>query len=336
MRPLTLAGGLTDPLTDPLTDLLNGIRTTGAAFSQSFRSGSWAVRCEDGSPLALAGPMRGSVWLTPHGGDPVRLDPGDVAVLCGGAAYVIADDPATPPDVIIGRGGRYTTTAGEEIGTIRGVDIVGAAEPDSTVLVHGLYTVDAGVPARLLATLPPLAVVEAGQGAFPLFTPRAFEQFGRPEPGQQVLLDRVLELMLITGLRAWFTRPGAEVPSWYLAHSDPVVGEALRLLHADLRYPWTVEALAAETGISRAALARRFNELVGQPPMTFLRDQRLAHAAGLLRDSDAKIDAIADRVGFSSAFALSATFKRERGISPSEYRARVAAKDSVRRSAARC
>ena len=58
--------------------------------------------------------------------------------------------------------------------------------------------------------------------------------------------------------------------------------------------------------------------------MTYLREQRLAHVADLLHDSDAKIDAIAEEVGFSSAFALSATFKRERGITPSEYRTGVA------------
>ncbi|GAA3470022.1 hypothetical protein GCM10018965_045750 [Nonomuraea roseola] len=95
---------------------------------------------------------------------------------------------------------------------------------------------------------------------------------------------------------------------------------ALRLLHADLAHAWTVESLAAETGASRAALARRFAALVGQPPMTYLREQRLALAADLLREAGTTIATAAGRVGFSSAFALSAAFKKAHGIRPSEHR----------------
>ena len=193
--------------------------------------------------------------------------------------------------------------------------------------MSGLYTVDSGVPGRLLAALPPLAVIEADVGACPV-SPTTFEEITREEPGQQILLDRTLDLMLITALRAWFTRPGAQVPAWYRAHSDPVVGPALRLLHADPAHPWTLPALAAKTGVSRANLARRFTALVGQPPMTYLRERRLALAADLLREPDATLAAVADRVGFANAFALSAAFKREHGISPSEYRTREARREA--------
>jgi hypothetical protein len=59
MDPLTPTG------TDPLTELLNGVRTSGAVFNQSFFSGSWALCFEDGSPMALAVPLRGSPWVIP-------------------------------------------------------------------------------------------------------------------------------------------------------------------------------------------------------------------------------------------------------------------------------
>ncbi|MFD5157987.1 AraC family transcriptional regulator [Streptomyces hawaiiensis] len=315
MDPLALTSA------DPLTDLLNGVRTSGAVFNQSSLSGPWAARFEDGSPLALAVLLRGSVWVIPRGGDPVRLGPGDVAVLCGGAPYVLADDPATRPEVVIRAGGRCTTAQGEELVAARapGADTPGTAESAGTLLLSGLYTVDSGLPGRLLAALPPLAVVEASLGTCPVSW-ATFEEITREEPGQQILLDRTLDLMLITALRAWFTRPGAQVPAWYRAHSDPVVGLALRLLHADPGHPWTLAALAAKTGVSRANLARRFTALLGQPPMTYLRERRLALAADLLREPDATLAAVAERVGFSNAFALSAAFKREHGLSPSEYR----------------
>ncbi|WAU82699.1 AraC family transcriptional regulator [Streptomyces sp. Qhu-G9] len=309
---------------DPLTDLLNSVRTTGAIISRSSLSGAWALRFEDGSPMALTALLRGAAWVIPQGGEPVRLGAGDVAVLSGGAPYVIADDPATEPDVVVGPGGRCTSVSGGEVSVPHGVEGWGTAQPEGTVLVNGLYTTAGGIPGRLRAALPPLAAVQAGQNDCPTSS-QALENATRKAPGQQVLLDRMLDLMLITALRAWFTRLGAPVPGWYRAHSDPVVGTALRLLHADPAHPWTVETLAARTGASRAALARRFTELLGQPPMTYLRQQRIALAADLLREPGTTIGAVAARVGFSNAFALSTAFKKERGISPSDHRTGTAA-----------
>ena len=83
---------------------------------------------------------------------------------------------------------------------------------------------------------------------------------------------------------------------------------------------WTVASLAAAARMSRAAFARRFTELVGEPPMTFLAGWRLAMAADLLRDTDATLDTVARNVGYSSPFALSTAFKRVHGVSPQEHR----------------
>ena len=71
-----------------------------------------------------------------------------------------------------------------------------------------------------------------------------------------------------------------------------------RALRHDLQQPVAPVdggSLAAETGVSRAALARRFTELVGEPPMTFLTGWRLALAADLLREPGATIGAVAAR-----------------------------------------
>ena len=83
--------------------------------------------------------------------------------------------------------------------------------------------------------------------------------------------------------------------------------------------------LAAETGVSRATLARRFTELVGEPPMSFLAGWRIALAADLLREPGATVGAVAHQVGYGSPFALSTAFKRVRGVSPAEHRAAAAA-----------
>jgi AraC-like DNA-binding protein len=146
------------------------------------------------------------------------------------------------------------------------------------------------------------------------------DEIVKDDPGQEAVLDRLLDLLLIAVLRAWFARPEADTPAWYRAYGDPVVGRALRMLHHNPSHPWTVAALADETGVSRAALARRFNDLVGEPPMTFLTGWRIALAADLLREPGATIGSVADQVGYGSPFALSTAFKRVRGVSPREYR----------------
>ncbi len=72
--------------------------------------------------------------------------------------------------------------------------------------------------------------------------------------------------------------------------------------------------------MSRAGLARRFTELVGEPPLAYLTGWRLALAADLLRESDATVEAVGRKVGYGAPFAFSTVFKRVRGVSPQEHR----------------
>jgi len=83
-----------------------------------------------------------------------------------------------------------------------------------------------------------------------------------------------------------------------------------------------VAGLAAAVGTSRAAFARRFTELVGVPPMTYLTRWRLAVAADLLHEPGATVAQVAARVGYGSPFASSTAFKRAYGVSPRGHRDR--------------
>ena len=114
--------------------------------------------------------------------------------------------------------------------------------------------------------------------------------------------------------------PTRQHPAGTARYSDPLAGPALRLIHDDPAHPWTVAALAAKAGSSRAAFARRFTALVGEPPMTYVAGWRIALAADLLRTSEITVETIAHQVGYANAFALSVAFKRIRGVSPKQYR----------------
>lgn len=324
---------------DALANLLDGPRARGAFLLRSILTPPWSLRIEDRAPLTLALMVRGDGWVVPDAGDPVRLSPGDIAVIRGPEPYTVADAPATEPQIVIHPGQVSATPQGVELceemdlgvrtwgdvapETVNGVRAPGDGGSEdadgSAVMITGTYQMRGEISQRLLSALPHVLVMPGDAWTSPL--PALLrEEIVRDEPGQEVVLDRLLDLLLIAVLRAWFSRPEAGAPAWYAAQSDPVVGPALRLLHDDPAHPWTVAALAARTGVSRAALGRRFTELVGEPPMSYLTSWRLSLAADLLREPDATIGAVARKVGYGSPFALSAAFKRVRGISPQQHR----------------
>ena len=309
---------------DVIAGLLNGPRADGAFLLRSLLTPPWSLRVQDEAPLTLVAVISGTGWVVPDEGAPTRLHTGDLAILRGPDPYVFADDPATAPQAVIHPGQRCTTPDGEELGDLRtlGTRSWGNAPDGSTVLVTGTYQVLSEICAPLLSALPPLAVLRDGECDTPLI-PLLGDEVARDTPGQDAVLDRLLDLLTVVALRTWLARPDVETPAWYRAQDDPVVGTALRLIHDAPAHPWTVAALADAAHVSRAALARRFTAEVGEPPMAYLANWRLALSADLLRDPSATIASVAEQVGYGSAFALSAAFKRVRGISPKEHRERA-------------
>jgi AraC-like DNA-binding protein len=309
---------------DALKSLLDGPRARGALLLRTVLEPPWAVLVRDEAPLTVLCVTRGTAWIVPReegAGERVLLTAGDTALVRGPHPYLVADDPATEPQAEIRPGGCSVAPDGTDLCEVLDLDVRtwGTAPDAPTELLIGTYQLADEVPGRLIRALPHLVVLRAGdwdRGLMPLLA----SEIVREEPGQEVVLDRVLDLLLISVLRAWLARPGTEAPAWYRAHGDPVVGQALRLMHDHPGHPWTVASLAAKSGVSRAALARRFGALVGQPPMAYLTGRRLDLAAELLREPDVTLQAVARRVGYGSAFALSTAFKRERGVSPSEHR----------------
>jgi AraC-like DNA-binding protein len=309
---------------DALAGLLDGARARGAFLLRSVMDPPWSIRIEDRAPLSLLAMVRGEAWVIHDDGDPVVLHAGDIALMRGPDPYTVADEPRTPPHVVIHPGQRCTTLDGRDLAQAMdlGVRTWGNNPEGATVMVTGTYEGNSAIGERLLGALPALLVLPADTWDSPLVAYLA-DEIVKDRPGQEVVLDRLLDLLVIGAVRAWFSRPDAEAPAWYRAHTDPIVGKALLLLHNNPAHPWTVAELAAECGTSRAALARRFTDLVGEPPMTFLTGWRLALAADLLRESGATVGAVAHKVGYGSPFALSTAFKRVVGVSPREHQLRA-------------
>ncbi|MGW5672725.1 cupin domain-containing protein, partial [Micromonospora sp. NPDC003776] len=252
---------------DALAEVLRGLRARDAFLLRTVMDPPWSIRVCDAAPLSVTTVVRGTAWVLPDGGPPVALGPGDVAVLRGPDPYTVADRPDTPPQVLIHPGQRCTTLDGRELtdSMALGLRTWGTRPDAGTALLTGTYASSGAVGAGLLAALPPLAVLPADDGDLPV-VPLLAAELERARPGQEAVLDRLLDLLVIAALRAWFARPGGRPPGWYRAYADPVVGPAVRLIQGDPAHPWTVGGLAAAVGVSRAAFARRFTRVVGEPP----------------------------------------------------------------------
>ena len=120
-------------------------------------------------------------------------------------------------------------------------------------------------------------------------------------------------------MRTWLETTTQPI-GWAHALRNPALRVALDAIQERPAEPWTVASLAREASLSRAAFARRFTALTGQPPLTYLTWWRMTIAARLLRTTDASLQTIAGRVGYSSEYAFSKAFKRELGLAPVHYR----------------
>ena len=136
-------------------------------------------------------------------------------------------------------------------------------------------------------------------------------QAGSSRPGQSVLLSKMAEALFIETIRRYMEALPAEQTGWLAGARDPVVGGALALLHRKPCHRWTVEELAAETGVSRSVLAERFSRFLGEPPLTYLARWRLQLAARMLQTTRELVIQVASEVGYDSEAAFNRAFKRE-------------------------
>ncbi|MFI6323497.1 AraC family transcriptional regulator [Nonomuraea sp. NPDC050556] len=261
--------------------------------------------------------LRGSCWLVPSGeGTPVQLHEGDVLFLPHGTGFSLVDDlttaitePICDPMNDPRFDERYASAT------------VGVPSSSSTVTLCGGYQVDPARAHPLMADLPEIVHLPAGtspelRAAVDLLG----GELDSPRLGVDTVIPALLDVLLLYILRTWFTGERGATTGWAAALADPAIATALHAIHETPAAPWTVESLAAQASLSRAAFSKRFTALVGQPPLTYLTWWRLTRAAQLLRASDASLSQVAAQIGYSSEFAFANAFKREYGTAPGRYR----------------
>ncbi|MEU6087488.1 AraC family transcriptional regulator [Streptomyces sp. NPDC047085] len=297
---------------DVVSDAISAVRVGSPSSNRLRVGGDWCVRLAPYEGAGFHVVLNGACQLLPDGGgEPVALGAGDVVLLSHGAGHVLADAAAGAAEV-------RRAVPFEEV---RDTDVrLPGPGPDAELLC-GKYRLDRSRTHPLMAELPQVVHLPHRIGDHPELRTAVdllARELDERRPGACLALPSLLDLLLIYMVRAWMDR--AETGAWPAVLNDPVTTAALRALHSDPAAPWTGDRLAAEAGVSRATLARRFTALVGRPPMAYLTWWRLTLAATRLRDSDASLATVARESGYGSPYALSHAFNREFGVTPGRYR----------------
>lgn len=106
----------------------------------------------------------------------------------------------------------------------------------------------------------------------------------------------------------------------FAAMQDRRLATALRLLHQQPWYSWTLTELCSRAGISKSLLSEKFAELIGLSPIAYLTSWRLQIASHWLLESSMTVEKVAERCGYESVPAFSKAFKRHFGVSPGAFR----------------
>jgi AraC-like DNA-binding protein len=305
---------------DLFGDTLAALRTGSPVVTHCEGHAPWSMRLPAFAGAGVHVVADGSCVLVPQDGKPLTLVSGDLVFLPRGGQHTLCSHPALPP-------ADYThdrVAHGAAFGELR---IGGPGK--RTVLACAAYKLDVTSSHPLVASLPDVihfpASAERGQ-ALEISIRQIIDETADPRATSASIVVALVDVLLLRILRAWHDKlPAERATGWAAAVADPAIAPALRAIHDSPAVSWTVETLARESGLSRAAFARRFKSVLGESPLAYLTGWRMTTARRLLRETELPLSAIAERTGYGSEFAFAKAFKRESGRAPGNYRLASAA-----------
>jgi AraC family transcriptional regulator, alkane utilization regulator len=311
-----------------LRDVLRRVRLNGAVFLRAEFTAPWAFVSADAATLCTMLPSGGRQLVLFHivieGSFRITASSGETAVARAGDAVVLPycdvhhmgyPDAAVPVPIA----SLLPALPWDGMPVIRH----GGGGPPAQILC-GYLQCDDLLFSPILRGLPRLIIVppvSAHAAEWRQASMRyALDTAARAEPGAEALLTRLPELVFLDCLRQYVEGlPQGEI-GWLAALKDPVVADALVLIHADPAAAWTVTSLARRVAVSRSVLADRFRQAMGVSPKRYLTEWRLQLAADLLYESTLSLADLAGRVGYESEAAFSRAFKRHLGAPPAAWR----------------
>lgn len=318
---------------DVLDHLLSDLRQESCVICILNATEPWRIQKHLSGVVPFYAVLSGKARIeTANGVEDLRT--GDFLVLPGGAAHQLsgAQAAAEPPMPLMQLcreagvepwqpGVRYRKTTHLRHGG-------GGAQ---SVILIGIFSFGDPTQNPLLAALPPVLVVRAGEeGTWLGMTLKALNaELSAEQPGSNVVVSKMSDLLFAQALRAYLTQDHGAPVGWIRGITDSMVGQALAQIHSAPERHWTLQSLAVAVGSSRAVFAQRFRLLVGQGAMGYLTSWRMYLATGMLLTRSDNIVTVAGKVGYRSEAGFSIAFKRFAGISPNGYRTRMRGQSPV-------
>jgi AraC-like DNA-binding protein len=293
---------------DPLSDVIALLRPSAAMSKPITGRGRWGVRYGAHNAPGFTIILEGECWFAFDGHEPISAKRGDFLLMPSTPAFSLSSDPAVTCQP--GHPSSIPVRHGEQEG-----------EPDF-VSLGGTFRIEQANAPLLLALLPRLIYIPAASGRsgrLGRLTDLIMEECAHEEPGKEMILERLLEVLLIEALR-WQGIGPEDVRAGMLAGMrDPALARVLRAIHENVRASWTVADLARIAGMSRSAFAARFGQVLGCGPFEYLARWRMALAKDALMRGTKTLDSIAEEIGYESASAFSTAFRKRLGVPPGRF-----------------
>lgn len=292
---------------DPLSEVFSQLNVRGARCTRFEASGQWSFRFPPKPALKFGAVMRGDCWIDFSDGHRHTLAAGDCFLLANAPSYILANHDLPPEDGIAAFDWGQT-----DVARLGG---------DDTVLIAGAFSFEASDAELLLGSLPRFLLIPSVNTSATLVrsTLQILDvEIKGTQIGADILTDRLVDVLLVQVLRAALDQNKSEDYGWIGALTDPRIGMAIRMMHDDAAYPWSLDKLASAVAMSRSAFSKRFKSLVRLAPLDYLLRWRMRLARGLLRRGET-VAAVALQIGYSSESAFGHAFKRVYGVAPRQY-----------------
>jgi AraC-like DNA-binding protein len=303
------------PASDALSEVLRTVAVHSTIFCRSELRAPWAFHV-GGEPSAKFHLVLDGSALLRCGSKTIALEGGDLVVLPHGTEHTLADEngsPALPLERLLA-----------EHGTEDGSHLRYGGDGSLTRLLCGGFRLAEGISSSTLALFPDVLHMERARAVAPWLDPvlaalTAEAADGRP--GANAIVAKIADVFLAQSLRSWLLEqePDGTVVDARLVLDDSIA-KAVHALNTSPSESWSVDRLARHVGLSRTALSTGFRRRVGQPPMRYLTELRLRHAAEEVVADRRALRDVAYRAGYRSDAAFAKAFKRHFGLPPGAYR----------------
>lgn len=306
---------------DLLSDILSRLDIRGTLYFRSRFTPPWGLEVPSFENVArFHFVARGVCHVRVAGSDEVlTLEQGDLVIIPHGASHQLLSERGAGQDIL-----PLDQVVSESGYTGVGVFVHGGDEEDRpTELICGHISYQNPMRHPMFERLPASIEIRdygSAAGAWMEATLRAIaDESQSVRPGGDLIALKMTEALFAQSIRIFLEDQAADTDG-LAGFVDPQIARALGAFHKSPAYPWTVEDLAREAGLSRTGFAEQFATKMKMTPIQYVTSWRMQIARKALAQDRRSVGDIAAMAGYASESAFIRAFKNDSGLTPTAYR----------------